>query len=57
MSDKIMAIVALVTMIATVGVVAVFVPDKDLIAVIVLVSLLASYDFWDTFRGKRNGGG
>jgi len=56
MSDKIMAIVALVTMIATVGVVAVFVPDKDLIAVIVLVSLLASYDFWDTFRGRRNGG-
>ncbi|WP_199930477.1 hypothetical protein [Sedimenticola thiotaurini] len=53
MTDKIMAIVALATMIAFLGVVAWFVPDLDLILVIGLVSLLAIYDFWHTLR---NGG-
>lgn len=53
MSDKIMAILALATMIASLAVVAVFVPDNDLIAVIVLVSAMAIYDFWQTLRAKR----
>lgn len=52
MSDKIMAIVALATMIGFLAVVAVFVPDIDLILVIVLVSLLATYDFWQSFHAK-----
>lgn len=53
MIDRIMAILALATMIATTGVVAWFVPDIDLIAVITFVSLLAMYDFWRTFRERR----
>ena len=38
MTDKIMAILALATMIAFLGVVAVFVPDVDLIVVITFVT-------------------
>ena len=55
MTDKIMAIVALATMITFLGVVAWFVPDIDLIVVIAFVSLLAIYDFWSSLRHKRNG--
>ena len=50
MSDKIMAVLALATMIAFLGVVAWFVPEIDLILVIALVSLLAIYDFWRSLR-------
>jgi len=57
MTDKIMAIMALTTMIAFLGVVAWFVPDIDLIIVIGLVSLLAIYDFWRTLRDKGNNNG
>ena len=53
MSDKIMAILALATMIAFLATVAIFVPDIDLIIVIAFVSLLAIYDFWSSLRGKR----
>lgn len=52
MSDKIMAVLALATMIAFLGVVVWFVPEIDLAAVIVLVSLLAIYDFWQTLRRR-----
>lgn len=55
MTDKIMAIVALATMVAYIGLIAWFVPEIDLIIVISFVSLLAAYDFWRSFR--RNGGG
>jgi len=57
MTDKIMAIMALTTMMAFLGVVAWFVPDIDLIIVIGLVSLLAIYDFWRTLRDKGNNNG
>ncbi|MCB1802299.1 MAG: hypothetical protein KDI82_11480 [Gammaproteobacteria bacterium] len=53
MTDKIMAILALATMITFLGVVAWFVPETDLIIVIALVSLLAIYDFWSLLRGPR----
>ena len=53
MTDKIMAVVALATMIAFLGVVAWFVPDIDLILVITFVSLLAIYDFWQSLRHKK----
>ena len=52
MTDKIMAIVALAMMIASLAIVAVFVPDIDLIVVITLVSVLAIYDFWQTFHAR-----
>lgn len=54
MTDKIMAILALATMITFLGVVAWFVPEIDLIIVISFVSLLAIYDFWDWFRKRRD---
>ncbi|MGB5251734.1 MAG: hypothetical protein WBN68_03300 [Sedimenticolaceae bacterium] len=52
MADKIMAIVALAMMIASLAIVAVFVPDIDLIIVVALVSVLAIYDFWQSFHAK-----
>ena len=52
MSDKIMAVLALATMIAFLSVVAWFVPDIDLILVITFVSLLAIYDFWRSLRER-----
>ncbi len=53
MSDKIMAVAALATMIAFLGVVAVFVPHLDLILVILFVSALAAYDFWKFFKERE----
>ena len=55
MIDKIMAILGLASLIAFLAVVAWFVPDIDLIVVIVVVSLLAIYDFWRTFHERGNG--
>lgn len=56
MTDKIMAVVALVTVLSFMGVVAWFVPHPDLVAVIALVGALAIYDFWDTFRSRQRKG-
>jgi hypothetical protein len=53
MVDKIMATLALLTMVVYLGVVAWFVPEIDLIIVISFVSLLAAYDFWRSFRESR----
>ena len=50
MTDKIMAAAALLTMIVFLGVIAWFVPEIDLIIVIAFVSLLATYDFWQSLR-------
>jgi membrane protein implicated in regulation of membrane protease activity len=54
MADKIMAVLGLATLIAFLGVVVVFVPDLDLIVVVLVVSALAIYDFWRSFRDRRN---
>lgn len=54
MTDTIMAFLALATLVTFLGVVAWFVPEVDLIIVIAVVSLLASYDFWQTLRKGRN---
>ena len=56
MTDKIMAVVALATMVGFLGVVAWKVPEIDLIVVITLVSLLALYDFWQQLRAKHGDG-
>jgi hypothetical protein len=53
MSDRIMAVLALAMMIASLAVGAVFAPDIDLIIVIILVSAMAIYDFWQTLRAKH----
>jgi len=55
MTDKIMAILGLATMIAFLGTVVVFVPEIDLIVVVAFVSALAIYDFWRTLRAQGNG--
>lgn len=57
MSDKILAVVALVTMITCISTIPLFVPDPDLIIVVVVVSAMAIWDFWKTLRdaGKGNG--
>jgi hypothetical protein len=54
MSDKIMAVFALATMVAFLAVIAVWVPSVDLMVVIALVTALTVYDFWRTLqeRGK-----
>ena len=52
MTDKIMASVALLALIAFLATVPIFVPDIDLILVIVFVSLLAIYDFWRSLRDQ-----
>ena len=54
MTDKIMAFAALATMISFLAVVAVFVPDIDLILVIVAVSAMACYDFWKQISAGRS---
>ena len=56
MTDKIMATIALATLLAFIGVVAWFVPHPDLIGVVVLVGALALYDFWDSFRARQRKG-
>ncbi|MGF1643032.1 MAG: hypothetical protein ACFCUJ_05265 [Thiotrichales bacterium] len=53
MTEMIMAIAALASVLAFLGVVAWWVPHLDLIIVIAFVSLLASYDFWRTFRERK----
>ena len=53
MTDKIMAVVALATMIVFLATVAWHVPDIDLIIVIALVSVMAIYDFWRSFHTAR----
>ncbi|MGF1546258.1 MAG: hypothetical protein ACFCUG_02895 [Thiotrichales bacterium] len=53
MSDLIMAILALATLAAFLGVVAWWVPHLDLIIVITIVLLLAAFDFWRSFREMR----
>ena len=56
MIDKIMAFLALATMIAFLGVVVVFVPEVDLIIVVAMVSAMAIYDFWQSLhKGNNNG--
>ncbi len=54
MTDKIMATIALTTMVVFLGTVAWHVPDIDLIIVIALVSAMAIYDFWRSFHQRRH---
>ncbi len=57
MLDKIFAILSLIMLTAFVGVVVGFVREVDLAIVILVVVLMASYDFWKTLRngnGRKN---
>jgi len=58
MMDKIFAAVSLIALFAFVGVVLGFVAEVDLTIVVVVVLLMATYDFWKTlWRGKGNDNG
>lgn len=55
MIDKVIAIVALATLIGFMLILVGFVPSVDLIVVVVIVSAMAGYDFfWMLFK-RRNG--
>jgi|GEM_PF-897672 len=56
MMDKIFAVFSLVILFAFVGVVIGFVAEWDLAIVVIVVLLMATYDFWKTlWRGNGNG--
>lgn len=54
MTDKIMAFLALATVVAFLVLVAVYVPDIDLIIIVALISCMVIYDFWSSFRNKKD---
>jgi len=51
-SDRIIAGVALATLIAFLATIPIFVPDIDLIIVVVFVCVLAAADFWQSLRTR-----
>lgn len=56
MMDKIFAAISLIMLFAFVGVVIGFVAEVDLAIVVIVVLLMATYDFWKTLkRGNGNG--
>ena len=57
MTDKILAIFALLGLVAFAIVIPIFVPEPDLIILTVGCVLLATYDFWrELFTDKGDGG-
>ena len=57
MIDKVLAVLSLSALAAFTGVVIVFVRELDLAVVIVICLLIGAYDFWATFRDRKNGSG
>ncbi len=60
MLDKFLAVISMATFVSFLGVVAVFVNEPDLWAVLVIVVMMGIYDFFLTARGdnresKRDG--
>lgn len=57
MTDKIVAVIALLSMCAFVSIVFIWVPEPSLIAVCVVVMLMAAYDFYRMlFLNDKNKG-
>lgn len=52
MSDRILAALSLALLLAFLGVLVGFVPELDLAAVVVVVGLMAGYDFYLSLRRK-----
>ena len=57
MADKLVAVASLVGLIAFMGVVVWFVNEPDLWIVVIIVLVMASYDFWLTLRRSNKGTG
>ena len=55
MLDKIIGLAAIALLIASMGVLVVFVPSIDLILVVGIVSAMAAYDFYRTLFKSKNG--
>ena len=56
MTDRILALAALVIFVLSVGVVPWFVPAIDLILIVALCVGFAAYDFWRELSRPKNGG-
>lgn len=56
-ADPVLATLAMVALVAFIGVVGWFVAEPDLIIVFLIGCGLAIFDFWRTARGARNGDG
>jgi hypothetical protein len=54
MLDKVLAIVSILTLIASVGVVVWFVPEPDLIIITIIVMVMAVFDFYLMAFRKKN---
>ena len=54
MLDKVLAIVAILTLFASVSVVVWYVPEPDLTIITVIVLVMAVFDFYVTFRKKNS---
>ncbi len=55
MSDKVVAIFALLVFIGFLGILVIWVPEPDLVVVTVVVVAMAIYEFWRSLFGRRNG--
>jgi hypothetical protein len=55
MLDRMLGLLALASLIGFMLILMWFVPDIDLAIVIVVVALLAAYDFWVTLFKPKNG--
>lgn len=56
MTDRILALLALVSLALFISVVPIFVPSPDLILLAIFCLLLAAFDFWrQLFRGNGKG--
>ena len=56
MTDKVLAVIALLGLIAFAMVIPIFVPEPDLIILTVGCVLLATYDFWRELFTEKGGG-
>ena len=57
MMDRTLGLLALSTLIGFMLILMWFVPDVELAIVIVVVAVLAGYDFWISLFKRRNGNG
>ena len=57
MADKIIATIAISLLVMFLAFLAVYIRETDLWVVIVLVSAMAVFDFWQTLRTPENGTG
>lgn len=55
MLDKIIGLAAIVFLIGFVGILIAFVPVPDLVIIVLIVVVMAAYDFYRSLFGRHNG--